>query len=87
MRLTSMTGIRRRDRTMVFRLSQEEYESLVLATSESGGRSVSDFIRTAVLATVENGLDHKSTPNRLRELEQRVRKLETAYLGLLKEGA
>ena len=72
---------------MVFRLSQEEYESLVLATSESGGRSVSDFIRTAVLATMENGPDHKSTPNRLRELEQRVRKLETAYLGLLKEGA
>ena len=72
---------------MVFRLSQDEYESLVAATSESGGRSVSDFIRTAVMATVENGLDHKSTPARVRELEQRVRKLETAYLGLLKEGA
>lgn len=87
MRLTSMTSVRRRDRTMVFRLSQAEYESLLAATSESGGRSVSDFIRTAVLATVENGSDHKSTPSRLRELEQRVRKLETAYLGLLKEGA
>jgi predicted DNA-binding protein len=72
---------------MVFRLSQEEYESLLAATSERGGRSVSDFIRTAVLATVENGLDHESTPSRLRELERRVRKLETAYLGLLKEGA
>jgi hypothetical protein len=87
MNLRSVNGVRRRDRTLVFRLSQDEYESLVAATSESGGRSVSDFIRTAVLATVENGLDHKSTPNRLRELEQRVRKLETAYLGLLKEGA
>ena len=32
-------------------------------------------------------MDHKSTPARVRELEQRVRKLETAYLGLLKEGA
>jgi len=82
-----MTALRRRDRTMVFRLSQDEYESLLQATSQNGGRSVSDFIRTAVLATVENGMDHKSTSSRLRELEQRIRKLETAYLGLLKEGA
>jgi predicted DNA-binding protein len=82
-----MTSIRRRDRTMVFRLSQDEYESLLRATSQNGGRSVSDFIRTAVLATVENGMDHKSTSSRLRELEQRIRRLETAYLGLLKEGA
>jgi len=82
-----MTAMRRRDRTMVFRLSQDEYESLLQATSQNGGRSVSDFIRTAVLATVENGMDHKSTSSRLRELEQRIRKLETAYLGLLKEGA
>ena len=82
-----MTSIRRRDRTMVFRLSQDEYESLLQATSQNGGRSVSDFIRTAVLATVENGMDHKSTSSRLRELEQRIRRLETAYLGLLKEGA
>ncbi len=73
--------IRRRDRTMVFRLSQDEYESLLTATSQTGGRSVSDFIRTAVMATIENGADHKATPSRLRELEQRVRRLESAYLG------
>lgn len=83
----SRNGSQRRDRTLVFRLSQEEYESLVIATSEKGGRSVSDFVRTAVLATVENGFDHRSTPGRLSDLEERVRRLETAYLGLLKEGA
>ena len=77
-----MTPMRRRDRTLVFRLSQDEYESLVIATSQRGERSVSDFIRTAVLATVESGTDHKSTPSRLRELEQRVRRLEAAYLGM-----
>ena len=80
-------GMQRRDRTLVFRLSQHEYDRLVVAASEAGGRSVSDFIRTAVLATIETGVDHKATPERLRELEQRVRKLETAYVGLLKEGA
>jgi hypothetical protein len=79
--------MRRRDRTLVFRLSQDEYESLLTATTLGGGRSVSDFIRTAVMSTIENGADHKSTPSRLREIEQRVRKLESAYLGLLKEGA
>ena len=77
-----MSMIRRRDRTMVFRLSQDEYESLLSATSQAGGRSVSDFIRTAVMATIESGTDHTSTPGRLRELEQRVRRLETAYVGI-----
>jgi hypothetical protein len=84
-----LTTVRRRDRTLVFRLSQDEYESLLTATSQGGGR-VSDFIRTAVMATIENGADHKSTPSRLRELERRVRSLETAYLGMegmLKEHA
>jgi hypothetical protein len=78
--------LRRRDRTLVFRLSQDEYESLLAATTQGGGRSVSDFIRTAVLSTIENGADHKSTPSRLREIEQRIRRLESAYLGL-QEGA
>ena len=77
-----MSMIRRRDRTMVFRLSQDEYDSLLAATSLNGGRSVSDFIRTAVMATIESGADHKSTPGKLRELEQRVRRLETAYVGI-----
>jgi hypothetical protein len=80
-----LTTVRRRDRTLVFRLSQDEYNSLLIATSQGGGRSVSDFIRTAVMTTIESGADHKSTPSRLRELERRVRSLETAYLGI--EGA
>ncbi len=79
--------MRRRDRTLVFRLSQDEYESLVAATTQGGGRSVSDFIRTAVMSTIESGPDHKSTSSRLREIEQRIRRLESAYLGQLKEGA
>ncbi len=85
-----MTPMRRRDRTLVFRLSQDEYESLLVATSQGGGRSVSDFIRTAVMATIESGADHKSTSTRLHELERRVRSLETAHLGIegiLKEHA
>jgi len=71
----------RRDRTLVFRLSRDEYESLLTATARVGVRSVSDFIRTALMATIETGVDHKSTPSRLHELEQRVRRLESAYLG------
>lgn len=77
-----MNANRRRDRTMVFRLSQDEYESLLQATSQNGGRSVSEFIRTAVLSSIEGGLDAKTATNRLRELEQRVRRLESAYLTL-----
>ncbi len=84
-----MNPSRRRDRTMVFRLSQDEYESLLAATSQQGGRSVSDYIRTAVLTSIEDGLDTKTAATRLRELEQRVRRLEDAYLsgGPVKERA
>jgi hypothetical protein len=79
--------MRRRDRTLVFRMSQDEYESLLAATTQGGGRSVSDFIRTAVLSTIESGPDHQSTSSRLREIEQRIRRLESAYLNSFKEGA
>lgn len=81
-----MTPMRKRDRTLVFRLSQDEYESLLAATTQYG-RSLSDFIRTAVMSTIENGGDQKSTASHLREIELRIRRLESAYLGLLKEGA
>ena len=85
MRLTSMNGIRRRDRTLVFRLSQDEYESLLAATSQGGGRSVSDFIRTAVLATMENGADHKSTPHACAKSNSASAGWK-AYLGFSRRG-
>jgi len=73
-------NILKRDRVMVFRLSQDEYEHLRSAAEVNGGRSVSDFIRSTLLAQVSP--EHQATPVRLRELEQRVRRLESASMDL-----
>ena len=40
-----------RNRTLIFRLTQEEYQSLQLASS--GARSLSDYARSKLLGTLE----------------------------------
>jgi hypothetical protein len=67
---------------MVFRLSQDEYQSLLSASAQSGGRSLSEFVRISLMGSLANGADDRATPSRVRELEQRVRRLETALLDL-----
>jgi hypothetical protein len=67
---------------MVFRLSQDEYESLINASAQSGGRSLSEFVRISLMSSLATGSDDRATPTRVRELEQRVRRLETALLDL-----
>jgi hypothetical protein len=48
-----------RNRLVVFRLSQDEYDALKDACAERKGRNLSDFTRTELLATVRSdSLDH-----------------------------
>ena len=42
-----------RNRTVIFRLTQGEYESLLAASSENGSRSLSDFARTKLLGAAD----------------------------------
>jgi hypothetical protein len=77
-----MAMLRRRDRTLVFRLSQDEYASLITASSQSGGRSLSEFVRISLMSQLAAGADDRATPTRVRELEQRMRRLESALLDL-----
>lgn len=66
-----------RNRTLIFRLTQDEYEALQVASCGNGARSLSEFARAKLLGAVEgNGLYAeisalKSTVARLAELLER----------------
>ena len=48
-----MAILKRRDRIVVFRLSQEEYEGLKTACAERGAPSISSFARSELLTALE----------------------------------
>jgi hypothetical protein len=72
-----MIASRRRDRTLVFRLNQAEYDRLLAAAQSRGDRSVSEFIRLAVMTAVGDASPDNS---RVHELEQRIQRLEQQLL-------
>lgn len=47
-----MPVLKHRDRVVVFRLTQEEYEKLLLECARRGSRNVTDFIRSEVLVSL-----------------------------------
>jgi hypothetical protein len=47
-----MAVVNRRNRTVVFRVTQEEYAALRAVSSNSGARNISDFVRTTLLASI-----------------------------------
>jgi hypothetical protein len=70
-----MMHSRRRDRSVIFRLNDDEYDSLLAAASTSRVRSVSEFIRMAVMTAIDSGTPERSAPG-LHALERRIRGLE-----------
>jgi hypothetical protein len=69
---------KRLNRSIVFRMTDEEYESLRAAFAREGGRSLSDFLRSVIVRSVSKAQDDSSESKRLRNLERRVRRLEQA---------
>jgi uncharacterized protein (DUF1778 family) len=72
---------KRRDRIIVFRLTEDEHEDLKSASASHGARSVSDFARSELLQAVER--DRSEVLQRLAELQawmKRVEQLLEAYL-------
>ena len=49
-----MSVLKPRNRLVNFRLTEEEYSALHLASGKSGARSLSDFARSAVLRAMES---------------------------------
>ncbi len=58
----------RRDRSTIFRLTEAEHAQLEAAAHAAGARSVSEFIREAVLAQVAGG----TLVQRVEAIERRL---------------
>ncbi len=80
-----MSVLNPRNRLVNFRLSEAEFEQLRAACQENGARSVSEFARTAVLGSLENGApQNRASPERLEHLEGKVSELEVRIEQLLR---
>jgi len=67
-------SLKRRNRIVIFRLTEEEYASLKVTCADRGARSVSDFARSALLSSIEAG-DRNGVSERLTELQSSVRQM------------
>jgi uncharacterized protein (DUF1778 family) len=80
-----MSVLKPRNRLVIFRLNEEEYESLKAAYSLKGARSISDFARSAVLrsAATEEGTE-ETWRWRLLNLGREISRAERRVRDLLK---
>jgi hypothetical protein len=70
-------SLRARNRIVVFRLSQEEYTRLRSACAAAGGRNLSDFTRTELLAAVQTDGRGAAIERRFLEMERKLDDLHT----------
>jgi hypothetical protein len=64
-----------RNRLVVFRLTQDEYDALKGACTEKGGRNLSEFTRTELLTGVRSESLDDLLRERFGELEKRLEAL------------
>ncbi len=70
-----MSSSLRRDRLVVFRLTQEEYRSLQAACVAAGRRSVSEFTRAELLSIVHSDSVDASIRDKLLEIDHKLDRL------------
>jgi hypothetical protein len=71
-----MSVLKRRSRMVSFRLSEQEYESLMALCSECGARSLSDLARDAMRRLVGGAeTDVQKLHGQMQELDREVRRL------------
>jgi hypothetical protein len=68
----------KRDRAVLFRLSEDEYNTLTEACQRLGGRNLSDFTRSEVLEYLNSGSSAESPLLSVATLEQEIAELKTA---------
>ena len=76
-----MSIIKRRDRIVVFRLTQEEYRRLERACSRTGARNLSDYTRRELL----DGADSVSLDRRLAAVQAAIRQIHRTLRQLVNE--
>jgi hypothetical protein len=70
-----MTVLKRRSRMVSFRLSEQEYESLLTLCSSRGARSLSDLARDAMQALLHDG-QGDGLPSLVHQLRTRMDDLD-----------
>ena len=73
-----MPVLKRRDRIVVFRLTQEEYKRLLKDCSGTGARNLSDFTRTQLLDRVASRKQADRLEGRLSVFENKLSELNSA---------
>lgn len=77
-----MTSPDPRNRVVVFRLSQEEYQALKQACSARGARNLSDFTRSELLTMVNSESLGHVIQKRLTDVEQKLANLHVVLRDL-----
>ena len=72
----------RRDRLVIFRLSQDEYEKLKAASERHGARNLSDFTRGEVLNALQTRATGSHVEQTLGSIQQNVADLKATMLSL-----
>ncbi len=72
-----MTVLKRRDRIVVFRLTQEEYKRLTKACSSKGARNLSDYTRQELLDNARSGKRTDQIEGRLSTFEKKLAEVQT----------
>lgn len=71
-----MPTVKPRDRVVVFRLTEDEYNALKDACTERGGRNLSDFTRSELMTGISSEPLHLRLEARFSTIEERLRDLQ-----------
>ena len=72
-----MPALHHRNRIVVFRLSQDEYDRLRAACDAAGGRTLSDFTRSELLPLVQPGNGGSILERKFVEIDRKLSALQT----------
>jgi len=72
----------RRDRLVIFRLSQDEYQLLKDASERNGARNLSDFTRGELLNALNSRADGNHVEQTFSSMEQSMAELKATMLRL-----
>ena len=73
-----MSVLQRRDRIVVFRLTQEENKHLMKACSRTGARNLSDYTRTQLLDRAATRTSSDRIETRLTKFDKRLTELQSS---------
>ena len=76
-----MAICKRRDRIVVFRVTDEEHQQLQEACENSGNRNLSEFVRLELLNRVHS---RRAARANMATLERRLSELEAGYVQAMK---